>query len=232
MKVRTILLGSLGCAALVLSIGGCTALGTYMGWKADQTNARRDLMVTWQHPDSLLENYPVKVKLASGRTLSAVYMGQVDVPETEYRTRYEARREELSTRMALPPLDDLLTITKPSGQQFRLPFAGFDQDVLVFWNSSTGRHATISCTELDTIENDEGLGYSPHIWNELLLSRQVPLRTGILLRYDGKPFSIPLDEVVEIRAGPKKTNNWAFGLAVGVITDALITGAIIRASQK
>jgi len=223
--IRTVIV-----TALALSFSGCTAFGVYMGRRVDVTNARHDIHVTWQHPDSIPKQFPVDVTLRNGKTLSGIYAGRITLPDSIYAPEYAAARAELA--ISLPPLNEVLQITRKSGRQQHAIFAGFNAEAMLLRDSQSPPLKRMFCSDIDTLEDAAGHGYSPRAIQSLMEQRLVPVRTAIRIRWNGSPITVPLNDVQEIHSGPVRTNNWAFGLALGIITDALVAGTIIRAMNE
>lgn len=228
-----VLLSVLGWAVVASVLSGCTAFGTYAGWRADQANAHREVHATRLNCAAIPSGYPIEVLFKDGRKWTGRYAGQVTVPSAVYAARYDSMRQALAATAALPPLNELLLATKKTGQEIHIRFAGFQTEgIAVSAPSISPPWTKLALDGLDTLSDINGSFYSPGTLQNLLAQNRLPLRNALRLRWNGDTVTVPLEDVQEVHAGSLRTSNWAFGMALGVVVDALVAGTIFRSINK
>lgn len=223
--MRTTILTTTGLLMVLLSTG-CTIVFTVAGARADARNARSDIH-TWDQPRRIPEGSPVTVTLADSTQIQANYTGTHLLSEEEYARLYNRFREERDLADSLPDLQQILNVSRRAGTPFRGNCEGFRPQSLYVLRTAgfpaNPQHATVT-----SLTDAAGFCFSLSGIPQLLESRELPVRDAIEIEQDNFRRVLPLHEIRDIHAAPRKTHYWLLGLGLGLCGDALITYVLLH----
>ena len=245
-KIHIRLAGILALAALMLHIGGCSAVGFATGALIDEASNSKTHKESWQ-VGSITKGKNVTVYLRDGALVEGNYRGLYDVEDHSYNVKYAGAVSNIGPKVSLPAIKDSISVVVGEATYRDNCFTGFgynyrksqkrsDSDKLaacfyisseVAGNPGESRFYLDRVTQIYDFKGDSTRGYTI---NKLIENGHVPLKTGARIAAETGSYKVPIEDIEYIEYRTKNAK-WVF-LGLGLVIDALIVIAVASADWE
>ena len=150
------------------------------------------------HTSSVELNEVVTLELRDGSIVTGSYEAAEDLSDGEYSRFYDRSTAEYAS---LPPLGQTITYTTSLDESkvWEGNLIGFDQSSLLLSSGEDEEIERVYISSLGSITGREGKRIRRMSLRAMYLNGEIPLRSAVVIRSDGKPIQIPLNEIERIR---------------------------------
>ena len=229
MSVRTVRIIPIVMLFAMASMSiSCTLFFTVIGADKDQARARKPVTLL-QDPAAIPRGKSVYVITVEGDTVKGTNQGLVERLDSAYTGENANELSVLDSTVDVPSLKDSLFLMQQSGKAVPCTFEGFSRGILSVNAGEPPRLYKIRLNGITQLTNRQGKPYDLSQWSESRISPRLPKYLCLAVNSGEHQSEVPLDRIDHIVSPPSRTNYWALGLGVGLITDAALLAAIARA---
>ncbi|MFZ5434716.1 MAG: hypothetical protein ACOZB3_13200 [Calditrichota bacterium] len=218
-------IATLLCLSLTLS--GCTIAGVIAGAETDRAARKKA-----EGPAARILNAKpgivVTAELTDSSRVTGAFRGFQRTIAEDYESRYYSTQTMLKMDygLALPSVNDSLSVVMQSGDTLQAQFAGFGLYSMWFISSEPDSLFHIPLYDIYSIRTAKDSITDMRTLRQMVTDNQIPAVTDIHLQLCEKDTFICTDRIEKLRLHVKP-NYWLRGLLLGLAADAATVGAAI-----
>jgi hypothetical protein len=231
--MKTKMLVSAVCVVLVLTVSwmfvGCGLIGFLVGIASDESKPDTLTVRSWEI-QTLPPGSDVTVVLKSGDAFQGAYKGLVYGSAEEYADRFARNRLQWPPGVAIPSVNDNVTLTLKSGQEYDYKLIAYDYRSLLL--RSAASPFAVQYQNIRTMSS-KGKTLTSDSLQDLISKLDVPFYTAAAFETKTGTDSTFLNEIGQVKVKNSK-HGAVTGLLVGLAVDVIVVAVIassLRASS-